>query len=375
MEMERVSQPLEGWFGFIRANFVELFKKLLRVNLYAIAALVLAALAIGAGVAVLYFTSWGMVGWALLAIGILLAIILVVIARLFTLALYKVVEEQHGAKQKVGIIGVAKEKAVPAIIYGLIVAAIYAVVLIPFGLVGLGVTIATGIMVIGPFVQLGLVLVSVLVGFFLQFTLFELVLEDKGPLESMRASFGLAKRNFWETVVLYIIRAVLGWFVSLPFIILLVIAGVTVVIIGIIGGVTAAMVGGASILAVGGLVLLVLLAVPFLLAYRTADETVVLPLTYRYWRTIRGDIKLGKTPAAASGTVAPAKTAAAPAKGMPPSQSRAMITTVQSPVMVAPASGAMATVPLQVAKPAPKQAKKAPPKKSAPKRAANKKSS
>jgi hypothetical protein len=374
MEMERVSQPVEGWFGFIRGNFVELFKGLLRVNLYALAAVVLAVLAIAAGVAVLIFTSWGMVGWALLAIGILVAIILVVIARLFTLALYKVVEEQHGAKQKVDIIGVAKEKAVPAIIYGLIVAVIYAVVLIPFGLVGLGVTVVTGIVVIGPFVQLGLVLVSVLVGFFLQFTLFELVLEDKGPLESMRASFGLAKRNFWETIVLYIIRAVLGWFVSLPFIILLVIAIFAVVIISIIGGVTAAMVGGGSLLAIGGIALLVLFMVPFLLAYRTTGDTVLLPLSYRYWRTIRGDMKLEKKPAAAS-TGAPAKAAAAPAKGMPPSQSRAIMATPESgQVMVAPVAGAMAAMPSQkpaaaqpTAKPA---AKKAAPKKPAPKRAA-----
>lgn len=364
MEMERVSQPLEGWFGFIRANFVDLFKKLIRVNLYALAALVLAALAIVAGAAAGYFTSWGVPGLALLAISVIVAIILVVIARLFTLASYKVVEEQHGAKQKVDIIGVAKQKAVPAIIYGIAMLAIYAVVLIPFGLVGLGVTILTGIMIVGPFVQLGMMIMSLLVGVFLQFALFELVLEGKGPLESMRASFGLAKRNFWETVIFYIVKSVVTWAVSIPFIIILVVLILVATFLGVGGSIAlAAMSPGLTpVVIVIALILLALVFIPYALAYSSANETAVLSLTYRYWRTIRGDIKIGK-----QATGAPAKAAAA-------SQSRAITTTAESPMMVAPVAGAMATVPVQAAKPAPKEAKKAPPKKPAPKRAAKKKS-
>ncbi len=381
MDMERVSQPVGGWFGFIRANFVGLFKKLLRVNIYAMAVVLLAIVSVVAGVAALYFTGMGTLGWVLLALSILVAIILVVIARLFRLASYKVVDEEHGAKLKVDIIGVAKQKAVPAIIYSVIVYATYAVVLIPFGLAGLGLTAVTAINVISPLIQVGAWLVSLVLGFFLQFVLFELVLADKGAVESIKASLGLVKRNFWETAVFYIILAVLGGFVFLPFMILLVIATFAAVIIGVLGGITAAAVGGAQVLVGGGIALVVLFLILFSLVYNAVNETVLLPLGYRYWKTIRGDIRLEKKPvakpeaAAPSGTVAPAKTAAARASGTPPSEGRAIIATPESSqVMIAPAAGAMAVVASQV-KPEAKPAKKAPPKKPAVKRATNKKSS
>jgi hypothetical protein len=315
-------------------------------------------------------------GWAVLAVGILVAIILMVVSRLFGLASYKVVEEEHGAKRKVDIIGVAKQKAVPAIVYSIIMLVIYAIVLIPFGLVGLGLTVLTAINVVSPLLQLGAWLVSVPLGFFLQFALFELVLADKGAVESLRGSFGLVKRNFWETMVFSMVRAATGWVVSVPFVIVLVIAIFAAVILGIVGGISGAMVGGAwPLLATSGIALLVLFLIPFSLVYNAVDETVLLSMSYRYWKTIRGDVKLEKKPAAASGTGAPAKTAATPAKGVPPSQSRAMITTVESPVMVAPAAGAMAAV-LESpggARPKPEApAKKAQPQKAPSKRARRK---
>jgi hypothetical protein len=97
-----------------------------------------------------------------------------------------------------------------------------------------------------------------------------------------------------------------------------------------------------------------------MLAYNAADETFVLSLTYRYWKTIRGDMKLEKKtqiPAATSGMEAPAQTAAT--RGMPPSPGRAIIATQESPVMVVPAAGTLATIPPQAAKPAQKEVKKA----------------
>ncbi len=368
MDMERITQPIEGWFGFIRANFVELFKKLFRVNLYAMAALLLAVLAIVAGAAPLYFTVQGVLGWAVLAVGILVAIILVVIARLFGLASYKVVGEEHSTKQKVDIIGVATQKAIPAIIYGLIMLAIYVLVLILFGAVGLGLAALTGAAgIIGPLVQLGIMLVSIVLGFFLQFALWELVLADKGPVGCMRASFGLVKRNFWETVVFSIVRAIVGWAVSIPFTILLVVAIFGAAMIAGIGGVALAIFGASGILMLALGAILVVLFIPYAVAYNAADETAGLSMEYRYWKTIRGDMRLEKKPAAASGTGAPAKSAWA-------SESRAMTTTVESPMMVAPAAGAMAAVqesPMAVRQKPEAPAKKAPPKK----RAADKKSS
>jgi len=369
MDLDRVSVPLEGWFAFVRENFRELFGKLLRVNIYVVAAVLLAAVAVLAGVAALLYTALGTPGWVLLALCILVAIILLIASRLFALASYKVVEEEHGEKRPVDIMGVAVQKAVPAVLYGIALLAIYAVVLIPLGLLGLVLTIATGTVgFIGPLIQLGIMVASLLVGIFLLFGPFELVLADKGPLESMRASFGLVRRNFWETLVFYVLRAVVNWAVSVPFAIALVILAVIAMLLGV-GGIAlaAGLHGFAPVLIVIAVVLVVLVLILFALAYNSAEETAVLPLTYRYWRTLRGDMK-----AAPSGTVAPAETAAAPA---PPSQSRAIMATPESgPVLVAPVAGAMATMPSQkpmatqpTAKPA---AKKAPPKKPAPKRAA-----
>jgi hypothetical protein len=378
MDLERVSVPLEGWFGFIRADFRELFGKLFRVNLYVFGTALL-AIVLGCGLlAGAMVMNAGVLSLLLGLLALAILVVLAVVARLFGLATYKVVDEEHGAKQAVDVVGVARQKAVPAILFGLILIAIYAVVLVAFGLIGVVVTIVGGLAVIVPFVQLGVMLTSVLVGFFLQFAPYELVLAHKGPIKCIRASIDLVKRNFWETIVFYILIAAVRWIVSIPFALVLVVAVFVAVALGILGGVTAAAIGGALALIVVGIVLLAVFLMSYLLAYSTTDQTVLFSLTYRYWRTIRGDMAGGNGPMAAS-TAAPAQTAA-PSGGMPPSQSRAIMTTVQSPVMVAPEPGPMATMPPQkpAAQPMAKMpkpaAKKAPPKKPAPKRV-NKKSS
>jgi hypothetical protein len=373
MDLSRVSAPLEGWFGFIRQDFFGLFRKLFVVNLYAMGAVLLGIIAISCTAAVALAVNLGLAGWALIAVAIFLAVILMITARLIRLASYKVIDEEHGAKRRVDILGTAREKAVPAIIYFILRFAIYAVVLIPLGLLGTGIAIATGSAgIISPLLQLGIWLVSIVVGFFLQFALFELVLAGKGPLECMKSSYGLVKRNFWETVVFYIASAVVAWIVWLPFAIVLVAAIIAAVVILGLGGMALAILGSGPIFVMALIALLALLGIPFIIAYNAADETACMSLAYRYWRFIRGDVKMQKPQAKAG---APSQKQGAGTQLMVASQPGPMATVPeQTAVAVRPEPGApqVAGVPGQKAKAAPK---KAPAKRPATKRAANKKPS
>jgi hypothetical protein len=133
------------------------------------------------------------------------------------------------------------------------------------------------------------VLIILIIAFFLQFSLYEMVIADKGVFECIINSVYLVKRNFIETIVFYIARAAIEWIVEVPF--MLVLWGLFAVGLLVLGGsgilIGMAMAGASTAILVATLALGAVFFIGYMILYTTVSETVLLPLVYRYWTTLK----------------------------------------------------------------------------------------
>ena len=298
MKLNHVTNTLEIWFGFLRNTFVELFKKLLKVNLYGYAAVLIGLIVAGALVA--GGILWG--GLAAVVLIVLAAIVFLVSIlanSLISLASYKVVEEQQNNKREVNILGVALENALPFILYGVIIVSIYVLAIIPF--LGAGILLGgfslTALQLLMTFFEFAFVLISVAIGFFLQFAIYEIVLAGKWPVEAIRESVSLVKNNFVETLVFFFVRAAINWIVQIPFTIVLYVV-IFAGFISVLGGALAASALSPTILlvifALAGIIGVIFL-IAYLLVYSTTEDTVMIPLTYNYWKRLKDEVTVTTT--------------------------------------------------------------------------------
>lgn len=291
MKMELVLGPLESWFAFLRQNFMELFKKLLIVNLYVYGVILVALLVSGL---LLWF---GMSAGAALAavLGIIIVLpVAALAAGLFYLAAYRIVDEEHGQKKPVGITAVAGEKILPFLAYAVASGFIFVVALVPFLILGFLLGGASllfsgegGVQLVSEFFQAVIALIGVAIAFFLQFALFEIVVAGRGGLQSVGASFSLVRKNFLETAVFFLIKSGIAGIVQLPFSILLFVL--------VLGGLMLLVPLStlSTLFAYAGLVLGAVILILYLLIMSSVDDTVMLPLTYQYWKAIRGEGRTG----------------------------------------------------------------------------------
>jgi len=278
---------LEKWFGFILRNFVGVFRGLLKVNIYSWAAMlvgfVLAGLFAWAGI------GSGAAGVAFFILAGVVLAISILVSRLFSLAAYKIVHEQHTTKRSVSIPGVAAEKAPTFIGYLVVVILIFGVAMVPFGVTAFLASGTTEAAFVIDFVEASAVLIIVIIAFFLQFSLYEMVIADKGVFECITNSFYLVKRNFIETVVFYLARAAIEWIVEVPF--MLVLWGLFAVGLLVFSGsgllIGMAMAGASIAILAITVVLGAVFFVGYMIIYTTVSETVLLSLVYRYWSTLK----------------------------------------------------------------------------------------
>jgi hypothetical protein len=287
MELSKVTDALEGWFGFLKSNIKTIFKKLLSINIQStvvlIIGMVLSAIALIAGLAL---GTIGAMAGTFLAIAIFFLSIL--LSSLVRLAAYKVIDEEHGAKNAVSAFSVAKSAGARVILMWILELIILFVLAVPFLALGLAIwTMATPAFAM-PVIELGFILSAIVVGFFLQFSIYELVLGGYGPLDSIKRSYSSVRGNLIESIVMYFIRVALDSLVRVPFLLVLygaIFFGVVVVAAGSIAA--AALNPILSAVAVGiGVIVGALFFFAYLLAYITADDTIMLSLQYSYWKRL-----------------------------------------------------------------------------------------
>lgn len=278
---------MEKWFGFILRNFVGVFRGLLKVNIYSWAAmlvgLILAGLLVWAGV------GSGSAGVAFLVLAAVVLAISILVSGLFALAGYKIVHEQHTTKRSVSIPGVAAEKAPTFIGYLIVVILLFGVAMVPFGVTAFLASGTAEYAFVMNFVETSAVLIIIIMAFFLQFSLYEMVIADKGVFECIINSVYLVKRNFIETIVFYLARAAIEWIVEVPFMLLL--WGLFAVGLLVLGGsgllIGMAMAGASIAILAISVAFGIVFFIGYMILYTTVSETVLLPLVYRYWTTLK----------------------------------------------------------------------------------------
>jgi hypothetical protein len=201
---------------------------------------------------------------------------------LISFATFRAVDEKR--KGGVSIIGVVSELALPTTLYLIAVLAIYLIACAPFFAASVAIAIyARDIVLATRIVTYSVIVISAAFGFFLQFSPYELIIERKGPLECIWNSFAIVRRSFLETIVFFFITTSIEWLVELPFLIVLyLIFGLALVAMIAVSAALSSAVGLAAAAVVGGAVFLV-----WAVLYKATHNSIVLPLTYRYWRRIR----------------------------------------------------------------------------------------
>jgi len=120
-------------------------------------------------------------------------------------------------------------------------------------------------------------LVSVVIGFFIMFGIYELIIARQGLFPSLLRSINLVKNNFIETVAFVIIKGIINSLLVIPLIILFLLYVFLLIA-------SASSIPNAALLiaAVGVLLLFV-----SLIFFSALSATIFIPLEYIYWKKIR----------------------------------------------------------------------------------------
>jgi len=251
----------------------ELFMEFFKV--YAIGMLLVL---LGIGVAVLgtYLATGS--AWAIIAVSIAVALVVMLIATGIMTVPMNIVDEKVSRAPVLGMMGNLKRNMLPAIAFYLIMMAIIMV----FGYAPLFVAMEAG----GPAFIAGYIYYYAFVflfSFLVQFGVFELVVARSGVLGSFGKSYGIVRKSFWETIIYYI-----GMFgVSFAAAIVLLIAAI---VLFVIPAMICIVVAGALNSQAFNIILLVagiLYGAVLYTAYMAGMQAVVLPIQYHYWKAAR----------------------------------------------------------------------------------------
>ncbi|MDD2655196.1 MAG: hypothetical protein PHQ80_00820 [Candidatus ainarchaeum sp.] len=276
-----VSKAFGEGFGMARGNWKELFVQNVKIIvaglvLTAVAGMLVGLLAALAGGAILGSAA-GV--WAGFALGIFVA--LMVYAGMASVA-YNVVEEVEG-KARHNLLGNFKKNVLPVAVYTIIVMVL---------IYGIGYGPRLALMLSGANISQNFTLtfalniyetaVSVIIGLFIVFAMFELVLKGAGVLQCVGKSFSLVKANLIETIVFYLAYCIYSLVVGLVLgVVFAVLCGVPFMLGVMVSGIAG--MGQATFV----LALLALFGGAFLVAFLAGTYTAGLPIAYRFWKLVR----------------------------------------------------------------------------------------
>ena len=273
-------------YGLLKKSAPELFMDLLKVNTL--------GTAIGlAGLLAMALTFWALLGnqagaifsgtpipdfsGALIA-AIVISVMILVLSSIASAVIgsvaYNIVENRVKGKGTM-IIDQAQKNMSRVAIYTLIIWVVIIVLGAPIALTltAEGMTALLGICILGALAFL----IYLLFSFFVQFSMFELVLEERSPVDSMTSSASLIRGNILKVLLLDIILIAVGIGVS-------VVTTIADQILQIIPSMLG--LGGTEAMLLGYAVYFVLyLGVSVVVA--TIGMALTLPIAYHFWRGIR----------------------------------------------------------------------------------------
>lgn len=282
VRVKDVFDSIEDAYYFVRSRPKHLFMEFLKIVVLAVAvilAILLVGGALGVGLSMLVGSSTTgniIVGvWFALVVLVMLYFAIVVGS-----PAYHLVQEEYRNK-KISIIDTAKSNAFPLLKYGISYILLNLVLLLPFLILLGGIIYATGIDIssfstdetlqgiASSTLNLFIILPLLILGFFIQLGFFELLLNRKGAIESLKDSISLVRGNFFETVLFSVLVTALVQVAMLPILILFLIL--------IFGAIFA------LVFPPAGMCCLILVIIPMILVTEVINLMVSLPITYLYW--------------------------------------------------------------------------------------------
>lgn len=275
-----ISDAFSKGLDLAKKEWKEIFRQFLKVNLLAMAIMMLAVLV---GGAVMFLGLESSQAWPGVLAGILVIIPIALISAAASSVSYNILEEITSAKKR-DVWGDFRRNILPVAAYSALLTLIMVFVLVPyiitrFPVMGGDVPGGIAVQLAGQFYYYGVIFI---VGFVLQFALFELVVARAAIIQSMGRSVGIVKKTFVDTLVFYILIGIFSFIVQLVLLIPTAIAVLVPLAIGLAIAAAAGPAVGLALLAIGILYLFLILVV-----YSSAKLTATLPISYHYWKMAR----------------------------------------------------------------------------------------
>ncbi|MBN2478488.1 DUF4013 domain-containing protein, partial [Candidatus Micrarchaeota archaeon] len=276
-----VLDSLRESYHFIRKQFKPLFVSLLKVQIWVLL-LVLVGLALSFGTGFLF---WGMsVPLALFAGGLLFLITLLV-SSAGNSVMYNVIQNIHTGKET-PIVENTKKNFIPVTKYSLLIFFAYVLVLLPLVLMIVYPIISSnpesGAASFAPimggilFAILWIFLVMLFLiaaAFLIQFAMWELILNRRGVIESIKESFRKVKGNFWKVVIFNIAIIAVSMIIQVFVQILTTFLQIFITVLAVSGNIVVIL-----------LAVIVFIALMFVLEVLT--QAVIMPAVYKFWKKL-----------------------------------------------------------------------------------------
>ncbi|MBI2080003.1 hypothetical protein HYT84_04505 [Candidatus Micrarchaeota archaeon] len=286
---------VEGW-DFSKNNINKLFMELLKVNLYS---LLIALVGLGLFVGVVYLslglnTSGNLISklsliLPALIIGFILMLPLLIFSEAISSVTYNLIDNSYN-KKETSIFSQAVSNIFPILKYGILMFFLFAGIFVPFFVLIFGIETGNGsslyskTSLLSTLTQVFFNMVILVISFFLQFAIFELLILRKGVFESVKKSLSLVKNNFLESLVFAIIEGVISMIISIPLILIMLV----LVFGGVIAGIAllaATPVLLIPLIVIGSIILLILV-----LLFTALEQAIIIPMHYIFWRKLIGQV-------------------------------------------------------------------------------------
>ncbi|VVC03852.1 Uncharacterised protein [Candidatus Bilamarchaeum dharawalense] len=310
MGFDFIGNSFNESINLLKSDFSDIFKGFFIIQFLALVVLVL-----GFGLAIApYFlllpagTSLGAggvlgLGLIFIVVSIIVIILAVIFSKVIASSSYNLVDSKY-KKEPFGMIGQIGANIVPYVFYFIVNLVITLIILGPFYAVyffistgselaasdssgaGLGMYMAGTL--IGLVLRGIITIIASILGLFIQFAIFEVIVARKGVIESFKRSFDLVKANLLETVLFSFVLSLIS---SVIIFVVLVIVVIVAIIMAVVFGLGAAMLSASLGAAYGVLVLIVLaiagvIALMILAALTALQDIIEIPAQYSYWKQI-----------------------------------------------------------------------------------------
>jgi len=260
-----LSETLNEGTKYLEKNLFPLFKDLLKINL-----LNIFVFCIGFVIAAALF-SFLTPGAIQLGVAAMIAVLTFILSHAINSVIYNAVDERAKGGA-VGILSKAKENFIPVALYSILLGAIILIVFLPLILAFLSGD--TNLLLIGLGLTFFSLLALIVIFFLIQFGLWELVINRRGPLASLKRSYELITNgNIAKTLLFDICIFVVVFGLGIIYQLLVLFASVI-----------SSLFMMANILI--GTVINIFLQILFLVVYSAIVYTITYPFIYIFWKKL-----------------------------------------------------------------------------------------